>query len=447
MSLEGDLQNVALPKVLQSLAAQQVSGILTVQGEDDIVAVSLLTGAIVSADALNQTVEEGLGEVFRSQDLIQPEDFAAAVRDHQGGGSGSLGDLLVSRDLVSRDELLEGLRLQTYRLMLQVLTWRQGEFKFYGGDEVSFEEGFVPLSVEELLIRSIDDLGEKGGVAGPVPELEAAYRRVPQRSTAKVLGRDGDGSGGGVWISSEQEALMLKVNSHTSAATLASELNLPRYKALFALYNLLHHDLIEHLGKPKSQSMSLELPKVDLEPEEPLRAEIFTPPEPETDYGDIGDEVRAAKFAERVQLWVGPVLAVLLALGLIFAFVERQGSYLLPFPWQDAQRSTVERQLRQSLYLKIDRAAKSYFLVEVHYPELLQDLVELDYLSAADLRDQAGGDLTYSTDELTYRIVPQIDGRRDQDLATTEAITGDFLLDPQFLRTQSSDVPPLYLID
>ena len=446
MSLEGDLRSVALPRVLQNLAAQRVSGILTVQGEDDIVAVSLLEGGIVSADALNQTVEEGLGQVFRTQNVIEPDDFTAAVRDHQGGGSGSLGDLLVNRGLVSREELLEGLRQQTYRLMLQVLTWRQGEFKFYGGDEVSFEEGFIPLSIDELLIRSIDDLGEKGGVAGPVPELEAAYRQVPQRSAPRVLGRDGDGSGAGVWISPEQEALMLKVNGHTSAATIASELNLGRFKAQFALYNLLHHDLIEHLGKPKSQTMSLELPKVDLEQAEPLRAEIFTPPEPETDYGEISAEVREAKLGELVQRWVGPVLGVLLAVGLGLAFVARQGSFLLPFPWQDNQRNTVERQLRQSLYLKIDRAAKTYFLVEVHYPGNLDELVDLDLVSEADLRDQSGGELSYSTDDMTYRIVPEFGDRRALELSTTEAITGDFLLDPQFLRTSSSNIPPLVLL-
>ncbi len=446
MSLEGDLQALGLPKVLQSLTAQRSSGILTVQGEDDIVAVSLLNGAVVAADALNQTVEEGLGEVFNRQNLILPEDFAAAVRDHQGGGSGSLGDLLVDRGLVSRDELLNALRQQTYLLMLQVLTWSQGEFKFYGGDEISFEEGFVPLSVEELLIRSIDDLGGSGGLAGPVPDTGAAYRRVPQRRPAQVLGRDGDGSGDGVWISAEQEALMLKVSAQTSAATLASELNLGRYQAEFALYNLLRHDLIEHLGAPKTSEMPLDLQQVELDPE-PLRAEIFTPPEPgEEDLGPIA-QTRSAPATDVIQRWVGPVLAIVCAGWLALAFLQHQTSVLLPFPWQENQRSTLERSLRQSLYLKLDRAAKTYFLVEVHYPSSFDELVKLGLISTVDQRDQAGGDLAYSTDDVTYRIVPQVDGHGSLEQSTTEAITGDFLLDPQFLRTPSSNVQPLYLLD
>ncbi len=451
MSLDGELQSLPLPKVLQSLAAQRLSGILTVQGEDDIVAVSLLDGTIVAADALNQTVEEGLGEVLRGRDLISAEDFTAAVRDHQGGGSGSLGDLLVSRGLVTREELLDGLRRQTYQLMLQILTWRVGEFKFYSGDEVSFEEGFVPISVEELLIRSIDDLGQKGGVAGPVPDLESAYRRVPQRSDAQVLGRDGDGTGGGIWISSEQEALMLKVSSQTSASTLAGELGLNRYQAQFALYNLLHNDLIEHVGQPKAADGALDLPALAAEPKEPLRAEIFTPPEPGTSEEEEEETASAglakAGLASGVQHWIGPGLAVILAIAVVLALLYKPGSFLLPFPWQDSQRITVHRQLRQSLYLKIDRAAKTYFLVEVHYPNSLDDLLDLGLITQAELSDQTGSPLDYSTDDVSsYRVVPVIDGRRDQDLSTTEAITGDFLLDPQFLRPPSSDVPPLFLL-
>ena len=446
MNLEGDLRVLALPKVLQSLSAQRKSGILTVQGEDDIVAVSLLNGAIVAADALNQTVEEGLGDVLRSQDLISVDDFAAAVRDHQGGGSGSLGDLLVSRGLLSREELLEGLRLQTHRLMLQILIWRQGEFKFYSGDEISYEEGLVPLSVEELLIRSIDDL--EGGLAGPVPDLEAAYRRVPQRSKAQVLGRDGDGTGGGIWISPEQESFMFKVSGQTTAAAVAGELNLNRYQAWFALYNLLHHDLIEHLGRPKAGTVDLELSRPEAEPGEPLRAEIFTPPEPGVlETPAVAAPARATSAAGMVQRLIGPVLAVALTLALALALLWRPGMFVLPFPWQDNQRSTVERQLRQSLYRKLDRAAKAFFLVERHYPSTLEELTTLGLVSRIDLRDQTGAELTYSTDDVSYRIVPAQDGRLSQELGTTEAITGDFLLDPQFLRPPKSDVPALVLLD
>ncbi len=454
MALEGDLNSVVLPKVLQSISAQRSNGILTIQGEEDIVAVSFLAGGVVAADALNQTVEEGLGDVLQSQNLVSAEDFKAIARDHQGGGSGSLGDLLVERGLVSREELLQGLRMQTYRLMLQVLTWRQGEFKFYGGDEVSYEEGFVPIPVDELLIRSIDDLGEAGGVAGPVPELDSAYRQVPPRSSVQVMGRDGDGGDEGIWITEEQELFLSRSDGTVSAAELARKMGLPRYKALFTLYNLLQHDLIEPLGRVAPAAP----PKLEIElPEEVpnhLRAEIFKPPEPAPGTSPapaaaVAERpvVKKAVAADRLHRWIGPALAAVLIGVLVLSFLRYPGRVLLPFPWQTNQRSTVEQQLRQSLFQKIDRAAKAYFLVQAHYPDSLADLVELGLLSEVDLRDPAGYTLSYSTNDVSYTIELLDDGKAVEGLGTSEAITGDFLLDSQFFHSSSQDEKPLYLID
>ena len=176
--LEGTLDQLRLPSVLERIAGQSETGILTVQGEEDIVAVSFLTGKIVAADALNQTVEDGLGEVLIGQGLVDADKFRSASHDHQGGSAGSLGDLLVERDLLRRDQLLSALRMQTYRLMKQVLTWKEGEYRFYGGDEVSYEEGLEPLSVEELLLRALEDLGRAAGLPGKSPRYESTFAKV-----------------------------------------------------------------------------------------------------------------------------------------------------------------------------------------------------------------------------------------------------------------------------
>ena len=156
MALEGDLRVFRLPDILQMIAQQQKTGILTVQGEHDILAVSFLRGEIVAADALNQNFEEGLGEVLASQGLVRPEDFVRVAEGHKSSGQ-RLADYLVERGILSRQQLLGALRQQTYRLLLQVLRWTEGEFKFYSGEEVSFEDGVQPISVEEVLMRSIGE--------------------------------------------------------------------------------------------------------------------------------------------------------------------------------------------------------------------------------------------------------------------------------------------------
>src|SRR5258705_7030584 len=207
MAIEGSLETFQLPEILQMISAQRKTGILTVQGEADIVAISFKDGHVVAADALNQTVEEGLGQILASQALVSPRDFAAVSAEHDGGGKRLL-DLLLERGLVERGQLLEALRLQTYRLLLQLQRWDQGDFKFYSGDEVAFEEGFYAISVEELLIRSLSDLGEDGQVGGP-PDLAVAYERVAGAPPIRYHGIDSSASeGSGVWIAGEDRPLV-----------------------------------------------------------------------------------------------------------------------------------------------------------------------------------------------------------------------------------------------
>jgi hypothetical protein len=162
MAVEGSIDLFGLPQILQTISQQGKTGILTVQGQQDIVAVSFLGGRIVAADSLAHTVEEGLSKVLVGEGLLGAAEFARANVENQVLG-GRLLDLLVERRYLTRQQLLAALRLHTVRQLEALLRWQEGDFKFYGGDEVSYEEGFDPISVEDLLLRTLADF------AGPSP--------------------------------------------------------------------------------------------------------------------------------------------------------------------------------------------------------------------------------------------------------------------------------------
>ena len=382
--------------------------------------------------------------------------------------------------------------------MFKILAWRQGEYKFYSGDEVSYEEGFQPISIEELLVRAIDKLGEKVGLLGPLPDLDSVYRQVPPRGQIQVLGRDGEG-GVGIWISQKQASFLSKVDGQRRASEVASDLGLGKFAAVYSLYHLLQYDLMENIGKgaggsvfadedlnatgsrtapspqpqrgpagPASLDASggvggdavfadevLKVPEMP-EPRAP-QPQSRPKPEPAADAPPSHDAISAAVEAEPaaperplpapslLARWIGPALAALLLAGLVMAMLDRPAAVLLPFSWQDNSRSTVERQIRQSLYRRVDTAAKTYFLLEGKYPDSLPQMVDRGLISPADVIDPAGYRLVYQASEGSYRIWLDDDGQRIEGLGTTEAITGDFLVDPQFLSTASE--PPLVLLD
>ena len=144
----------------------------------------------------------------------------------------------------------------------------------------------------------------------------------------------------------------------------------------------------------------------------------------------------------------GKVLGAILAALLIAVLWVSQVSMFLPFPWQDGDRTALVRDQREALYLKIDRAAKTHFLLEGSFPDRLSDLVEMGLLSEKDLQDPLGLRLEYTAGEESYTIVPLDQDKPVPEAGVTEAITGNFLLDPEFLSVSpASTGAPLVLLD
>ncbi len=447
MALEGDLRVFRLPDILQMVAQQRKTGILTVQGEQDILAVSFLRGEIVAADALNQNFEEGLGEVLASQGLVRPEDFTRVAEGHRDSGQ-RLSDYLVERGVLTRQQLLGALRQQTYRLLLQVLRWTEGEFKFYSGEEVSFEEGVVAITVEELLMRSIGDLLGEGTLSGTLPHGFVAYERLPSTRSLRLLGRDGDlpeESPDHVWISADEEKILGLLDGHASAAEVAQTSGLGEYKTLYGLFRLLQAGLV----RPRSAGEAGMPREVDVLPVDAPAAEPQPALRRPARSGNIelpAELASTARAARRGRL-LGAACALAVVAFLVLA-AERPALLLFPFPWLHGDRASFERQGRAVQAVLIDRAARTYFLLEGRYPAHLEELVERGMLPRRALKGPTGGGLEYQADALSYTLVPQARSAPESSLALTETISGDFAVDPEFFRGLKEDEGiPLVLLD
>jgi len=382
MAVEGTLDLFKLPEILQLISQQRKTGILTVQGQQDIVAISFLNGRIVAADALNQTLEEGLSQILLKEGMIGAADLGRASAEHQSAG-GRLIDLLVERRYIERSQLLAALRLQTFRLLELLLRWNQGDFKFYSGDEVSYEDGFVPIAVEELLIHAVQN------APPPEPARPTMLRPVP--------------------ASPPPQPAVAAPGPEARAAAPS-----PRLVAV---------------AKPAPAAA-------------PVMVAAEAPAAP-----------RKAKLEPRlvtsaVPAWMGRVLAVFLAVLMVIVLLRAANVLVLPFPCQDREREGLARDQRAALYLKIDQAAKTWFLLKGTFPDHLQDLVAAGLLSADDLTDSEGHRLLYRPSEESYTLDPLEGGKAVPGAGATEAITGNFLLDPEFLNVPpEATVQPLVLLD
>jgi hypothetical protein len=416
MAVEGTLDLFSVPEVLQLIAQQQKTGILTIQGQQDIIAVSFLNGRIVAADALNQTQEEGLSQILVSERLLTTAEAARAVAEHQAAG-GRLLDLLVERNYVQRQDLLQALRIQTGRLLQQLLRWDKGEFKFYGGDEVSYEEGFVPISVEEVIVR--------GAESAPVAPRRPAVPPTPPAPPALTTPPAATGPRPVPVPPAPEERRPAPPAPHAPPAPDTATGTRPGLR------------VVRREGVPPGSPAGAALSVAN------------APEEPDTTVSGHFRKMKvdAVEETPRTPLVV-PALAIGLALALAAALLFAPGAILLPFPWEKGEREAFAREERTSLYLKIDRAAKTHFLLEGRFPESLAQLRAAGFLSGRDLEDTQGHALQYTPGEESYTLQPLARGKPIQGTETSEAITGNFFLDPELLALPTeSTTAPLVLLD
>ncbi len=472
-SLEGRIEERPLPEVLLLLARRRGRGILTVQGDQEIIGLSILEGQLVSADALNQSLEEGLGRILTSSGLVANDVLANLSAEHHAGG-GRVVDLLLERNYIGRDTLTAALREHAYGLCVQVLSWRRGEYKFYRGDEVAFEEGVEPIPVEEILVRAAVELGTSELLGAMPPNSEEVFERVDRLDAGLAAETLGELLSPGLTSAEPGEeihALLDRVDGSRSVSLLARDSGMSEHRACLTLLRMEQADLLRRrqgdapaskrqrqafaaaarpegeVEKPSSASLVARLdptvppspvtvPLPVMEPavaEEPPPA---PPPSPEP-----APPVWAPRQAAAPPAWLARALAVGLLAAVAVYCLPSPGRIFLPFPWHADLRQAFDTERHMGTSLQVDRAARTFFLLEGRFPESLGELEQAGLLARGEVANARGWGLVYSATATSFSL------QAPEGASRTVGIGGNFLLDPEFTARAAREEPPLVLLD
>jgi hypothetical protein len=426
-----------------------------VQGRDEIIALSFAAGGVVGADALNQSLEEGLGEVLASQHLVDSSEFAALAAEHESGG-GRVVDLLVERSFLSRSQLLDSLRMHTYRLCLEALSWSSGEYRYYEGDEVAHEAGMEPIGVGELLVRASLELGAAGPLTLPIPDLDETYGR-----TSKVFD-DSDEHGVEVSAGSAPLRALGMMDGQTTLREVAAACGLSPYDVRDLASEWLEAGIVERTGERSEVSavesspysvLGTALPDVELGSSVGLERSAAS----DDTASRMGQRVPGASQAESLAQWTQPMgqrlrwLNRVYGLGILAATLAllalAPAKILLPFPWQGALMEGFRSQQRSVQRLNIERGAHTFFLLFGRYPENLDELETRGLVKATDLVPPDGGRWRITARPASF-VLSTSASYGDDGSSWTSSIAGDFLLDPEFVRpAPAAEGPLLVLLD
>jgi len=131
MALKGDLTNVNLADIFQTLAMNLQEGVLIITNESRVKKIYFKDGKISLLGSRNKRGFR-LGDRLISLGRLSPEDLNAALLQHESSGE-QLGKTLVNMNLVSPEDLDETLRFQAEEEIYELFTWKDAHFEFVEG--------------------------------------------------------------------------------------------------------------------------------------------------------------------------------------------------------------------------------------------------------------------------------------------------------------------------
>lgn len=147
--LSGSMSDLPFGAILQMLSMEQRTGVLTCDQEGSRITVAFREGLLDLARSENTRDEFRLGRYFLERGTLAQDQLDAVLSEApsqrpESGENGPLtrdtsqllarptllGDRLLSRKLVSEEELLAALARQSSELVYEVLRWTRGRFSF-----------------------------------------------------------------------------------------------------------------------------------------------------------------------------------------------------------------------------------------------------------------------------------------------------------------------------
>ncbi len=406
MALEGTLHDFSLADILQLIALQHKTGLLTVRSPGDTVTLGFVDGQLVSAESSAQRLDTRLGTVLVKTRRLAPEALARAL-ELQAQTLQRLGFILLKNSFCSAADLRDGLDIQIRRIAYGLFRWTDGDYVFEQTDHVDYDpESTTPISVERLLMEGARMLDEWPIVEKVVWSLDLVYQKVPVAQPvipaedddevevvedSTVAKRARDKRLDPIRVSRAEWSVYELVDGQRTVGEINELAFLSEFDGCKAFYDLVSRGLIEEAAPRAVEAVE----------------EGTAPGLP---------AVRAPRAPLDLNALVAVALALLLAIAV--RFQSRNPLNLVTMP---ARRASIVVEYEKSLsLLKLRRLAEgvdTYTLVAGRLPEGLDALVASHIVKERDLGDPWGTPYRYIVQgEKFYLVGFDPDGQTDPDL-------------------------------
>ena len=150
--MQGNLENVPLPEVLQFISMGKSIGVLTIRNGSEEISLSISKGKIINSSSIER--KRRLGELLINRGLLKRSELSRLLKIQRTVESDKkLGQILTEREVVSENTIQETLRLQLEEEIWGLFGWETGDFIFENIPESKIGDALVRIDIEPLILE------------------------------------------------------------------------------------------------------------------------------------------------------------------------------------------------------------------------------------------------------------------------------------------------------
>jgi hypothetical protein len=232
MSLEGNLTAFGLSEILQLIAVQQKSGMLSVTRQSSSTNLFFRDGRIVSTRDRRRSARDPLKDYLARYGII-PREEIARLTEVSSQSKMDFTDVILSEGVFSEEALAAHCRTHIQETVHDILTWEQCSYRFIPGSVMtSGVKVLADVGVEGLLMESMRRIDEFPLLLKDFPDGEATVRTRPE-------------SGGEEGLTPAEKAFMEALSGGKTIDDLVAHAKMPRFETFEVLKQLKEKNLID----------------------------------------------------------------------------------------------------------------------------------------------------------------------------------------------------------
>jgi len=231
MALKGNLRDFSTTQLLNLVNLARKTGMLTVNGSTRNATLYFKDGRLVRACTSTDTGHLA-AMLLKAGKLTR--DQAEAVHSHSGNSSDRvIGKYLMDARLVSRDDIIQGVKDYMLEIVYDLFTWTEGEFFFDQDSLPNADRITIPLNLDNVILEGSRRIQEFDRLQDELPDLGTVALKI----TDKPL-RD-------VKLTQDDWRVISHIHPRNSIKQIAQNNNMDEFQIRKIVYGMLQAGLVE----------------------------------------------------------------------------------------------------------------------------------------------------------------------------------------------------------